>query len=181
MSPPAPKINRYATIRFKKAKGTTALHPPGELKRIPRRFHQIALQIRFCRRPHIHVVRFRWPGFLPTHVRRLIKRQFREFPQPDGGRHEYGSGGSPAPLVHAPALAQFFRSMYVRDMKAAMPEPEIVTRKGKPVSVIIPIENYEELLERVEDAGDVAWLKRARRKPLHYRPLEEYMAERSRM
>ena len=65
-------------------------------------------------------------------------------------------------------------------MKATMAEPEIVTRKGKPVSVIIPIENYEELLERAEDAGDLAWLKRARRKPLHYRPLEEYLAERAR-
>jgi PHD/YefM family antitoxin component YafN of YafNO toxin-antitoxin module len=65
-------------------------------------------------------------------------------------------------------------------MKATMPEPEIVTRKGKPVSVIIPIKDYEELLERVEDADDVAWLKRARRKPLHYRPLKEYLAERNR-
>ena len=63
-------------------------------------------------------------------------------------------------------------------MKAAWSEPEIVTRKGKPVSVIIPIKDYEELLERVEDTGDVAWLKRARSKPLHYRPLEEYLAER---
>ena len=42
-----------------------------------------------------------------------------------------------------------------------MPEPEIVTHKGKPVSVIIPIKDYRELLERVEDADDVAWLKRA--------------------
>ena len=33
-----------------------------ELKRIPRRFHQIALQIRFCRWPHINLVRFCWPG-----------------------------------------------------------------------------------------------------------------------
>jgi antitoxin (DNA-binding transcriptional repressor) of toxin-antitoxin stability system len=65
-------------------------------------------------------------------------------------------------------------------MKATFPEPEIVTRKGKPVSVIIPIKDYEELLERVEDADDVAWLKRARCKPLHYRPLEDYLAERSR-
>jgi PHD/YefM family antitoxin component YafN of YafNO toxin-antitoxin module len=65
-------------------------------------------------------------------------------------------------------------------MKATFPEPEIVTRKGKPVSVIIPIKDYEELLERVEDADDVAWLKRARRKPLHYRPLEDYLAERKR-
>jgi hypothetical protein len=63
-------------------------------------------------------------------------------------------------------------------MKATMPEPEIVTRKGKPVSVIIPIKDYEELLERVEDSDDVAWLKRARRKPLHYRALEDYLSER---
>jgi hypothetical protein len=57
-------------------------------------------------------------------------------------------------------------------------EPEIVTRKGKPVSVILPIAAYEELLERVEDAQDVAWLKRARQKPQHYRPLGDYLAER---
>lgn len=62
-------------------------------------------------------------------------------------------------------------------MKGTMPEPEIVTRKGKPVSVFIPIKDYKELLERVEDA---AWLKRARRKPLHYRPLEDYLADRYR-
>jgi PHD/YefM family antitoxin component YafN of YafNO toxin-antitoxin module len=65
-------------------------------------------------------------------------------------------------------------------VKATLPEPEIVTRNGKPVSVIIPIRDYEELLERVEDAEDVAWLKRARRKPLHFRPLEDYLAERIR-
>jgi prevent-host-death family protein len=64
-------------------------------------------------------------------------------------------------------------------MKATMAEPEIVTRKGKPVSVIIPIKDYEELLERVEDAEDTAYLKRARRRPLHYRPLEDYLAERN--
>jgi antitoxin (DNA-binding transcriptional repressor) of toxin-antitoxin stability system len=62
-------------------------------------------------------------------------------------------------------------------MKATLPEPEIVTRKGKPVAVIIPIKDYAELLERAEDAEDVAWLKRARKTPLHYRPLEDYLAE----
>jgi PHD/YefM family antitoxin component YafN of YafNO toxin-antitoxin module len=65
-------------------------------------------------------------------------------------------------------------------MKATLSEPEIITRKGKPVSVIIPIKDYEELLERAEDSKDLAWLKRARRKPLKYRPLEEYLAERER-
>jgi len=63
-------------------------------------------------------------------------------------------------------------------MKATLSEPEIVTRRGKAVSVIIPIKDYEELLERVEDAADVVCLKRARLKPLHYRPLEAYPAER---
>jgi hypothetical protein len=65
-------------------------------------------------------------------------------------------------------------------MRVALPEPEIVTRKGKPVSVIIPIKDYQELLERLEDAEDEAWLKRVRRKPLHYRPLEDYLSERNR-
>jgi prevent-host-death family protein len=65
-------------------------------------------------------------------------------------------------------------------MKATQREPEIVTRKGKPVAVIIPINDYEELLERAEDVADVALLKRTRRKPLQYRPLEEYLAERKR-
>ena len=60
-----------------------------------------------------------------------------------------------------------------------MPEPEIVIRKGKPVSVIISIKDYQELLERLEDAEDAAWLKRSRRTPLQYRPLEDYLAERN--
>ncbi len=63
-------------------------------------------------------------------------------------------------------------------MKTTLLEPEIVTRNSKPVSVILPIAAYEELLERVEDAQDVACLKRARQKPQQYRPLEDYLAER---
>ncbi|MBA3963642.1 MAG: type II toxin-antitoxin system prevent-host-death family antitoxin [Chthoniobacterales bacterium] len=62
-------------------------------------------------------------------------------------------------------------------MKAAFAEPEIVTKKGKPVSVILPIKQYQEILERLEDAEDVAWLKKARRKKLHYRPLEDVLAD----
>ena len=51
-------------------------------------------------------------------------------------------------------------------MRTTNREPEIVTRNGKSVSVILPIKDYKELLERAEDAEDVAWLKRARRKKL---------------
>ena len=63
-------------------------------------------------------------------------------------------------------------------MKAVNAEPEIVTRNGKPVSVILSIKKYEQLIERAEDAEDVAWLKEMRKKPLHYRPLKKYLAER---
>jgi PHD/YefM family antitoxin component YafN of YafNO toxin-antitoxin module len=63
-------------------------------------------------------------------------------------------------------------------MKSSLPEPQIVTRNGKPVSVIIPIDTYQELLERLEDATDIAWLKRARRKPMQFRSLDQYLAER---
>jgi prevent-host-death family protein len=62
-------------------------------------------------------------------------------------------------------------------MKAANSEPEIVTRNGKPVSVILPIKKYQEMIERLEDAKDVAWLKRTRRKKLHFRPLDEVLAD----
>ena len=62
-------------------------------------------------------------------------------------------------------------------MKVTILELETVTRQGQPVSVIIPIKDYEELLERVEDTDGMTWLKHARRPPLHYRPLEEYLAE----
>jgi hypothetical protein len=64
-------------------------------------------------------------------------------------------------------------------MKAALPETEIVTRKGKPGSVLISVEDYEELMECLEEAEDVAWLKRVRRKPLDYGPLEDHVVDRT--
>lgn len=63
-------------------------------------------------------------------------------------------------------------------MKAIQLEPEIVTRNGKPVSVILSIEEYRDLLERAEDSDDIAWLKQARQKPQAYRPLADYLATR---
>ena len=62
-------------------------------------------------------------------------------------------------------------------VKAAFAEPEIITSKGKPVSVILPIKQSQELLERLEDAEDVASLKKSRRQKLHYRPLEDVLAD----
>ncbi len=62
-------------------------------------------------------------------------------------------------------------------MKTKMPEPEIITRKGKPVSVILPIEVYQEMLERLEDADDIEWLKKARKKPQSFRQLGDALAD----
>jgi hypothetical protein len=56
-----------------------------------------------------------------------------------------------------------------------MTAPEVVTRKGKPVSVILPIRDYLDLVERSEDAVDVAWLKKARRRTTSFRPLERFL------
>ena len=56
-----------------------------------------------------------------------------------------------------------------------MAAPEVVTRKGKPVSVILPIRDYLELVERSEDAADVACLKKAKRRSTSFRPLESYL------
>lgn len=63
-------------------------------------------------------------------------------------------------------------------MKADFPEPEIIFRRGKPVSVVLAWKHYQALLELAEDAADLAWLKRARRNsgPRRYRPLKEYLA-----
>jgi PHD/YefM family antitoxin component YafN of YafNO toxin-antitoxin module len=62
-------------------------------------------------------------------------------------------------------------------MKASLPEPEIISRKGKPVAVILPIKMYREMIERLDDAEDVAYLRKARRKPMQYRPLDDVLAD----
>ena len=63
-------------------------------------------------------------------------------------------------------------------VKTDFAELEIVTRKGRPVSVILPLKAYEAMLERLEEAEDIACLKAARTKKLSFRPFEDYLAGR---
>ena len=56
-----------------------------------------------------------------------------------------------------------------------MTMPEVVTRKGKPVSVIVPIRDYLELVERSEDVVDVTSLQKASCRSHSFRPLETYL------
>ena len=46
------------------------------------------------------------------------------------------------------------------------------TSRRRPVRLV-----FYQHFERLEDAADVAWLKRARRKKLHFRPLEQVLAD----
>jgi PHD/YefM family antitoxin component YafN of YafNO toxin-antitoxin module len=53
--------------------------------------------------------------------------------------------------------------------------PEIVLREGKPTAVILDIDEYREMLERLEDIEDLRMLEGMRRTPLKFRSLGEFL------
>ena len=55
--------------------------------------------------------------------------------------------------------------------------PEIVLREGKPAAVILDIEEYQDMLERLEDAEDLKMLKDMRKKTLRFRKLDDFLKE----
>jgi len=55
--------------------------------------------------------------------------------------------------------------------------PEIVLKGGKPTAVIVPLGQYREMLERLEDADDLKALKLLRKRPLRFRALEDFLKE----
>jgi hypothetical protein len=55
--------------------------------------------------------------------------------------------------------------------------PEMIIRDGKPVAVILDIEEYREILERLDDQEDLKALQELREGPLEFRPLDEFLAE----
>lgn len=63
--------------------------------------------------------------------------------------------------------------------KAKKKTPDIVFREGKPVSVILDIDEYQELLERLEDKHDLQMLEEMRRSPLKLRKLDDFLKEHS--
>ena len=58
-----------------------------------------------------------------------------------------------------------------------MKSKEIIVRDGEPVAVILDIDEYREILERLEDAEDLRTLQEMREKPLHFRKLDEFLKE----
>jgi PHD/YefM family antitoxin component YafN of YafNO toxin-antitoxin module len=61
--------------------------------------------------------------------------------------------------------------------KAKKKLPEVILREGKPAAVILDIEEYRELLERLEDVDDLKMLYEMRKKPLKFRRLETFLEE----
>jgi PHD/YefM family antitoxin component YafN of YafNO toxin-antitoxin module len=59
--------------------------------------------------------------------------------------------------------------------KAKGKAPEIVLRNGKPAAVILDIETYQEMLERLEDVADLKMLAEMRQKPLKLKRLEDFI------
>ena len=56
--------------------------------------------------------------------------------------------------------------------------PDIIYRKGKPAAVILDIDEYQELLEQIEDADDLAYLKELRGKKMDFVSLTDLLSER---
>ena len=54
-------------------------------------------------------------------------------------------------------------------------ELENVVKDGKPAAVILPLEQYREMLERLDDADDLKALNLLRQKPLRFRTLDEFL------
>ncbi len=61
--------------------------------------------------------------------------------------------------------------------RAKKKEPEIIFRGGKPAAVIIDIDEYQEMLERLEDAEDLKILVEMRQKSFKFKKLEDFLAE----
>ncbi|MDP2896205.1 MAG: type II toxin-antitoxin system prevent-host-death family antitoxin [bacterium] len=55
--------------------------------------------------------------------------------------------------------------------------PEFIVRDSKPVAVILDIDDYREILERLEDAEDLKVLREMRKRPLQFRKLDDFLKE----
>jgi len=62
-------------------------------------------------------------------------------------------------------------------MKTKRKSPQVVLREGKPAAVILDIDEYREMLERLEDVEDLKALDQMRRRPLKFRRLEDVLGE----
>ena len=56
-------------------------------------------------------------------------------------------------------------------------KPRYVVEDGKPTAVILDIDHYEQMLERLEEADDLAVLQEMRKRPLKFRSFNAFLKE----
>ena len=64
-----------------------------------------------------------------------------------------------------------------QETKTERRSPEIILRNGRPAAVILDIDEYQDMLERLEDMRDLEMLKEMRDTPLEFRKLGEFLTE----
>ena len=69
--------------------------------------------------------------------------------------------------------------MHSKTKKRTIKDPEVIYRDKKPVSVIIDIDEYNKLLDRLEDIDDIKYIKELKKKSLSFRKLDDILAEQS--
>lgn len=62
-------------------------------------------------------------------------------------------------------------------MKLKSAPSEIILRNGKPSGVMLDINDYQSMLERLEEKDDLAALAAIRKKLIKFRPLKEFLTE----
>lgn len=61
--------------------------------------------------------------------------------------------------------------------KRSAKNPEIIYRNNKPVSVIIDLEDYKEMLERLDDIEDLEFINNSKNRSLNFRKLDDFLSE----
>ena len=61
--------------------------------------------------------------------------------------------------------------------KSKRRSPELVLRDGKPAAVIVDIDEYQDMLERLEDADDIKMLEEMRKRPLEFQRIGDFLKE----
>ncbi len=62
-------------------------------------------------------------------------------------------------------------------MRSKSKTPEVILRNGKPAAVILDIDEYQDMLARLEDVEDLKALKEMRKRALKFRRLEDFLKE----
>jgi len=61
--------------------------------------------------------------------------------------------------------------------RAKKKAPEVVLREGRPAAVILDIDEYKQILERLEDIEDLRMLEAVRKRPLKFKRLDDFLKE----